>query len=421
MKRARTAIAVAASAAAVAIALAGCAPAAPAEEVKLSFLTFTSPNVTKEMWESAVADIEEANPNITVELLYFPTLDRQGYAKQLLASGQLPDIIWDVQLTDFVDAGALLPYEPSDLEGLNIPEGFNAVDGKQYSLSNGAFIYPGLYYNPDAFDAAGVSVPTTWDELLDAAVTLKANGTTPFLLSGGSDTWSTGFLMNSLISSDVLGKDPNWMIERKAGNVAFSDPEFLSVVEKFVEIRDAGFINSDALSINYSQANAAWATGDYAMWPMGGWGGGVKSDVFTPGVFAMPTDDGSKILPTVFGPSLFISAATKHPVEARKVAVALASLKPLQESQMLNDAQFPVVDGVTPPDGTTQATLDGLKIYEDDNYTQVYGFPNTLSGDDAPPSGWIGEFDKAMQALVGGGTAADFVKALDDAWSTLSK
>lgn len=421
MKRARTAIAIAASAAAVAIALAGCAPAAPAEEVKLSFLTFTSPNVTKEMWESAVADIEEANPNITVELLYFPTLDRQGYAKQLLASGQLPDIIWDVQLTDFVDAGALLPYEPSDLEGLNIPEGFNAVDGKQYSLSNGAFIYPGLYYNPDAFDAAGVSVPTTWDELLDAAVTLKANGTTPFLLSGGSDTWSTGFLMNSLISSDVLGKDPNWMIERKAGNVAFSDPEFLSVVEKFVEIRDAGFINSDALSINYSQANAAWATGDYAMWPMGGWGGGVKSDVFTPGVFAMPTDDGSKILPTVFGPSLFISAATKHPVEARKVAVALASLKPLQESQMLNDAQFPVVDGVTPPDGTTQATLDGLKIYEDDNYTQVYGFPNTLSGDDAPPSGWIGEFDKAMQALVGGGTAADFVKALDDAWSTLSK
>ena len=421
MKRARTAIAVAASAAAVAIALAGCAPAAPAEEVKLSFLTFISPNVTKEMWESAVADIEEANPNITVELLYFPTLDRQGYAKQLLASGQLPDIIWDVQLTDFVDAGALLPYEPSDLEGLNIPEGLNAVDGKQYSLSNGAFIYPGLYYNPDAFDAAGVSVPTTWDELLDAAAALKANGTTPFLISGGSDTWSTGFLMNSLISSDVLGKDPNWMIERKAGNVAFSDPEFLSVVEKFVEIRDAGFINSDALSINYSQANAAWATGDYAMWPMGGWGGGVKSDVFTPGVFAMPTDDGSKILPTVFGPSLFISAATKHPVEARKVAVTLASLKLLQESQMLNDAQFPVVDGVTPPDGTTQATLDGLKIYEDDSYTQVFGFPNTLSGDDAPPSGWIGEFDRAMQALVGGDTAADFVKALDDAWSTLSK
>ncbi|GGK93040.1 sugar ABC transporter substrate-binding protein [Salinibacterium xinjiangense] len=421
MYRLRKAGAVAAVTAVMALALSGCAPAAPAEEVKLSFLTYTSPNVTKETWEKAVADIEAENPNIKIELLYTPDLDRQGYAKQLLASGQLPDILWDVPLTDFVDAGALLPYEASDFEGLNIPAGFNAVDGKQYSLANGTFIYPGVFYNPDAFDAAGVGVPTTFDELVDAAAAIKANGKTPFLLSSGSDTWSTEFLLNALVCTDVLGSNPDWLIQRKADKVSFSDPEFVKAVNKFVELRDAGSFNSDALSINYSQANAAWATGDYAMWPMGGWGGGVKSDVFTPGVFSMPTDDGTPILPTVIGPSLYISATTAHPEEARKVAVALAGLTSLQEVQMKNDAQFPVIDGITPPEGTTQATLDGLKLYEDKSIKQVYGFPNTLSGDDMAPSGWTGEYDKAIQALIGGGSSADFVKALDDAWATLSK
>lgn len=421
MYKLRKAGALVAVTAVMALVLSGCTPAAPAEEVKLSFLTFTSPNVTKQMWEEAVAEIEAANPNITIEILYTPDLDRQGYAKQLLASGQLPDILWDAPLTDFVDAGALLPYEASDFEGLNIPAGFNAVDGKQYSMSNGAFIYPGIYYNPDAFDAAGVGVPTTFDELVDTAAALKANGTTPFLLSGGADAWSTEFLLNALVSTDVLSSDPDWMVKRKAGEVSFSDPEFVKAVKKFVELRDAGFFNSDALSINYSQANAAWATGDYAMWPMGGWGGGVKSDVFTPGVFAMPTDDGTPILPTVIGPSLYISATTAHPEEARKVAAAFAGLASLQEAQMKNDAQFPVIDGITPPEGTTQATLDGLKLYEDKSIKQVYGFPNTLSGDDAAPSGWTGEYDKAIQALIAGGSTADFVKALDEAWATLSK
>ena len=424
MKRYRKAIAAGAVAALAAIAVAGCSSSqSPSSggKVELSFLTFTSPNVTKAMWESATAEIEKANPQIKVKLLYTPTLDRQGYAKQLLASGQLPDILWDAPLPDFVKAGALLPYQPSDFEGLDIPKDFNAVGGKQYSLSNGAFISPGIFYNPDAFKKAGVAPPTTWDELFSAADALKKSGSTPFLLSGGSDTWSTGFLMSAIVSADVIANNPAWMTERKADKVHFSDPQFVGAVEKFVKLRDAGYFNSNALSINYAQANAAWAKGQYAMWPMGGWGGGVKSDKFTPGVFAMPTDSGAKILPTIVGASLYISAKTAHPAEARKVAVALAGLKSLQESQMKNDAQFPIVKGITPPAGTTQATLDGLKVYSDTSYKQVYGFPNTVTGDDAPPSGWVDEFNKAMQALVGGGSASDFVKSLDNSWAKLSK
>jgi ABC-type glycerol-3-phosphate transport system substrate-binding protein len=414
MNHFRKAVAAAAAVAITALILSGCTAAAPTSKVKLSFLAFTSPSITKALWESAVKNIEKKEPNVSIQLLYTPTLDRQGYAKQLLASGQLPDILWDAPLADFVKAKALLPFKTSDFQGLNIPKGFNAIGGKQYNLSTGLFIDPGIFYNPDAFKKAGIAVPKTWSDFMNAAATLKAQGTTPFLLSGGSDTWSTAFLMNALVTADISSKDPKWLAERKAGTVKFSDANFVHVVKKFIKLRDAGFLNSDALSINYAQATAAWATGKYAMWPMGGWGGGVKSDVFTPSVFAMPTESGAAVLPTVIGPSIYVSSKTAHPVEARRVAVEMAHLVPLQQSQMVSDAQFPIVSGITPPKGTTQATIDGLKIYNDKSYQQVYGFPNALSGDDTPPSGWGDEYNKAMQALVGGGSAAD-------AWTTLSK
>lgn len=410
-----------------AFALTGCtsnsapADAGAGEPVTLSFLTYTSPNVTKEFWEEAASTIEADNPGLTIELLYTPTLDRQGYARQLLASGQLPDIMWDAPLQEFVDAGALLPFEPSDYEGINVPEGYGAIDGKQYSLFNGSFIYPGVYYNPDAFAAAGVEVPTTFDQLVTAAQKLKDKGTTPFLLSSGSDTWSTQFILNSLISANVLGNDPDWMAKRKAGDVSFSDPEFRKSVDAFVELRDAGYFNTDALSINYTQANAAWATGDYAMWPMGGWAAAVTSDAFTPGVFAMPTFDGAKVLPVTSGAALYVSAATAHPDLARKVAVELVKNTKLQSDLMVNDAQFPIISGVEAPEGTAQATLDGLALYENPDYTQVSGFPNVVSNDDLPPVGWPAEYEKAVQALLAGGSTDQFVTAIDDAWNSLNK
>ncbi|MEL4424118.1 extracellular solute-binding protein, partial [Shewanella algae] len=37
-----------------------------------------------------------------------------------------------------------------------------------------------VIYNQEIFDRLGLSVPTTWDELVQTAETLKANGIAPF-------------------------------------------------------------------------------------------------------------------------------------------------------------------------------------------------------------------------------------------------
>lgn len=190
--RVSKALAAAAVGAATVLTLSGCAtggprsPSAdPDEKATITFLTFQSPNLTKEFWEEQVSEIEKQYPNLTVEIQYSPGLDRQGYAKQLLATGNLPDVIWDVPLQDFAKAGAILPYEDSQLTEIDVPADTGLVDGKRYSLTVGAQAIPLVYYNKDIFESQGISVPGTYDELIDAAETLKAANVSPFLVGGG--------------------------------------------------------------------------------------------------------------------------------------------------------------------------------------------------------------------------------------------
>ena len=393
--------------------------AKPAKTV-ITFLAFTSPNITKSFWRKQAAAIHKQNPKIWIKLLFTPTLDRQGYAKQLLASGQLPDILWDAPLTDFVAAKALLPFPSSAYDKIDAPKGFSAIAGKQYNLTTGAFMMNNLFYNPAAFAAAGVSTPTTFAELMAAGPKLKAAGYTPILLQSSSDSWSNAFLLSGFVDSDVIAKNQDWIKQRKAGTVKFDSADFRSAVEKFVAVRDAGMFNADALSLNYSQASTAWATGKYAMWPMGGWVSAAATTGFTAGVFPIPGDN--KVVAVEAGGSLYISAKTKHPAEAVTVAIGLANSTDYAKSVMVTDGQLSVIKGgITPPKGTHQATLDSIKLITNKAYTRVWPFPDTVSGDDAAPSGWVGEYNKAIEKLIGGGSVDEFVTTLDAKWDSLNK
>jgi ABC-type glycerol-3-phosphate transport system substrate-binding protein len=397
------------------------ATAAPAEQVTLDFLTFTSPNVTKELWEKAVAGVEAKYPNVKINLLYTPSLDRQGYAKQLLATGQLPDLTWDVPVNDFVEAKALLPFEDSDFEGLSVPKGYGTISGKTYNMWNGGFVLPGMHYNKAAFEKAGIAgPPANYKEFVANLAKLKAAGYMPLQLQSGADTWAAGFLLSSIISADVVGKTPDWVQQRKAGTVKFVDPNFVAAVDKFVALREAGHFNTDALSLDYAKASTNWASGKVAIWPMGGWAAAAAVTGFDVGVFTMPTDDGSIVVPSTIGAAMYVSAKTKNPDWARKVAVALVASPEWQAADMKFDGVLPVVPGITPLDGTPSAVLDSAALAANQSATQVTGFGGE-NGDQAQPSGFSGEYGKAVQGLLAGGSAADFAAALDKQWDILSK
>jgi ABC-type glycerol-3-phosphate transport system substrate-binding protein len=388
------------------------------DAAEIDFLTFQSPNLTAQFWEDQVAAVQKDYPNLKVNLLYTPGLDRQGYAKQLLASGQLPDVIWDVPLQDFVAADALLPYSDTDLGDIDAPADAGAIDGEHYSLTLGAQTIPMMYYNKTMFADLGVEVPATWDELTAAAEKIKAAGETAFLLGGGSDSWTSSILLDGIIDADVYSQTPDWMDQRKAGDVSFTDDDMRTAVTKWASLIKDGYTNDDALSLGYDQLSAKFAAGEGAMYPMGSWAGTTKAD-FEVGVFAIPTDDGSTVISQNFGQALAISAKTEFPDQARAFAVELATSVSAATAQLTSDSLIPTVKGYEIPADVTPLIRETVELYNsaDATYVKPFGW---AQGGDASPSGFDTAFSEAAQKVISGGSVDDFLEEADRQFDDLN-
>ncbi|MDF2540106.1 MAG: cycB 5 [Herbinix sp.] len=119
-----------------------------------------------------VQNFNDSQSNITVEAKYVPFAD---FKKQLsigASANELPDIV----IQDNPDTAAYASMGIfADISGkfdvsTYYPGPVNSctLDGKLYGVPFGSNDLL-LYYNKDMLEAAGCQVPTTWDELLDAA------------------------------------------------------------------------------------------------------------------------------------------------------------------------------------------------------------------------------------------------------------
>lgn len=148
--------------------------------------------------EQVVTDFETAYPEVDVELVNAGTGNDQYTALQnAIAAGSgvpdvaqveyyaLPQFALGESLADLTEFGA------ADLDGTFTPGPWGAV--KQ---GEGVFGLPmdsgpmALFYNKEVFDAAGVAVPTTWDEYLEAARAIHEADPNAYI---ANDTGDAGF------------------------------------------------------------------------------------------------------------------------------------------------------------------------------------------------------------------------------------
>ena len=54
-----------------------------------------------------------------------------------------------------------------------------------------------------------------------------------------AELWCARFPGVGLVSQNVFGDDPEWMLKRKAGEVSFSDPEFVAAMQAYTEVGGA--------------------------------------------------------------------------------------------------------------------------------------------------------------------------------------
>ena len=122
-----------------------------------------------------------------------------------LQGGSPPDIAVLPQpglLKDLVNQNALKPID--DVAGQAVSDNWSkdwkdlgTVNGKLYGLFfKGANKSLG-WYNTTAFKNAGVKAPSTFDELLTSAKTIKDSGVTPFAVGGGS-AWTLTDLFENI-------------------------------------------------------------------------------------------------------------------------------------------------------------------------------------------------------------------------------
>ena len=363
MNKARLIPAIALGAVAM-IAFSGCqGGAAPATDgdVTLKLLTFETPALTAEFWNDSIDAALESVPGVEIEQLLSPDADRNAYAKQLQASGQFPDLLSSIAPGDFVSAGLLEAYDTEWLEeNFLLPEA-TYLDGKAYFPPTNSQILPLVFYNKTIFEENGLEVPTDWDEFYDTVVALRAAGVTPIELAG-LDAWSSSMPIVALASADVLGDNPEWIQERKAGDVAFSDPEFADAMQKQLDLIEAGAYDPAALSVDFATANQNFLDGKSGMYIMGSWFTG--SGYVTPeqaanlGAFPLPTDDGDIVIPFAVGGTMSIASEGTDPAKAMDFAKAWSLAPQNMKTLIETDGAFPMMKNI--PFGDYDATVNTL-------------------------------------------------------------
>ncbi|MFD1933546.1 MULTISPECIES: ABC transporter substrate-binding protein [Nonomuraea] len=401
----------------------GSAPARQQQEI--SFLTFETPNLTPEYWDSAIKRVTDKYPDIAVKKLVAPTVDRTGYAKQLLTSGQFPDVMLAVSPADIGAAQNLYAWKPEELGDFLVPDG-GAIDGKVYQLPANTQSIPNVYYRKSMFEKAGISAPPkTYAELLEAGAKLKAKGMTPFVVGGGKEAFPSVLPLTATVATEVYRKTPGWMTDRRAGSVRFADPDFVKALTLVGDLAGKGYIDKGMLSLDYAATEQAFLAGKGAMYPMGSWfaAAGDKSDIKDDlGVFAWPTADGAPLLPGYTGGGLEVNANSKHLDAAKKFALAFQLDKSNLDNSVKSDALFPAIKGYTPPADTGpvfKATYDlWSKNVQANAMVKAFSWE---TGGDSLISGMTPKVYAAVQdVILGRKKPAEAAAYLDTEWDKAS-
>jgi multiple sugar transport system substrate-binding protein len=199
----------------------GASPADPEADVTIEVggLPSTENAESRQLWLDRIAEFEELHPNITVEGVE-TTWDPTTF-NALLQGGTLPNVLGiaftDIQgliardqvadITDYVEGDEVIGALNE-----NVVDLARDAEGRLYGVPTNAYTM-GLLYNRDLFEQAGLdpdSPPTTWDEVAEAAQTIKqATGVGSGLMSmenaGGWTLSALSYAFGGLMEDDVEG------------------------------------------------------------------------------------------------------------------------------------------------------------------------------------------------------------------------
>ena len=399
------------------------------DNVTITWMMFETSNLPLSYWQDIVDRFEAANPGITVKLLPSPTTDRDAYAKQLLASGQFPDVLQSITLQDYTSQGLLYAWTPAEQSKWNVlfPHA-GQLNGKQYSIPNNSQVIPLVYYNKSTFAKLHLKPPTTWAQFLQICAKIKASGQTPIAIGGSQDTWTSWIFLGGMFSTNVLGQDPNWILKRKQNKVHFTDPLVAKTFNAWAGLAKSGYFNKDALSLNYAGMQQEFLDGREAMYPMGTWAASataVGAAKFGVGVFRLPPFSGAPVQAVFTNGGAVVNAHSSHLDAAKKLA-AFWSLDPKTNATLAkNDAGLIATKNFKQPTGLPTVFYQTAALYNQQS-TNTHPLKNVdvmffNNGDRASVPGMDAFYASAAQNILLGRSVQSQLKFLDTQWNKAEK
>lgn len=267
------------------------------EEVVLTFWWEGAAVGNLEIFQQSFARYQEMNPHVTIEVSAIPFEDMLRTFPLALDGGTGPDISMSLPLesTTFpaAQAGHLVDLGPIGEErGWFDNYNTNATDVNNRGLG-GVFGIPyewtvvGVYYNTEIFESVGLQPPGSFAEFEAILADLHGAGITPISV-GGLDGWPLMHVWQAVVHGNVEYEVLRGL-EDKDPTFSYEHPGIIEAAEKVVEWAEAGYIDENAVSTSFVDANNLFLNGDVAMNVGGTW---VQSDFrqadFEVGFFAMP-------------------------------------------------------------------------------------------------------------------------------------
>ena len=182
---------------------------------------------------------------------------------------------WDDQLSSSLQTTA--KYDENGIMG----------SGSWYGVPNyGEFVE--VYYNKDAFAAAGLEVPTTLDEFEDVLAAFAAQGVTPLAESAAEYPLGQLWYQLALSKADRQFVDDYQLYENP---VDWTGDEISYATETVADWTEKGYISADSSGLKAEDAGVAFISGDSPIFFSGSWWyGRFQSEIsdFEWGTFLFP-------------------------------------------------------------------------------------------------------------------------------------
>jgi multiple sugar transport system substrate-binding protein len=229
--------------------------------------------------EALIADFEAANPDIDVQLNNF---DHEGYKTAIrnFLTADSPDLAnWYAgnRMAPFVAAGQFQDvsdvWEANGLgDQLASAKASMTIDGKQWGVPYTYYQW-GIYYNRDAYKAAGVEVPgpegVSWDQFLSNCEKFKAAGI-DCVTTGSKALWPVAGIFDYL---SLRTNGYEWHMDLTAGKVEWTDPKVKDVFTQFGRLQP--YVTANHAAIDWQDAAALLVQGKAANYVMGNFAVGV--------------------------------------------------------------------------------------------------------------------------------------------------